>query len=42
MYTKIQTLCEKQDNFCQVFIHTKPDTLRYAIFHEILGIGIYV
>ena len=24
------------------FFHKKPDTLRYAIFHEILEIGIYI
>ena len=42
MYTKIQTLCKNQDNFCYVFIHKKSDTLRYAIFHETFEIGIYI
>ena len=40
IYTKIQTLCKKQDNLRQVFVHKKPDTLVYAIFHEIFEIGI--
>ena len=39
---KIQTLCKKQDNFRYVFIHKKPDTLLYAIFHEIFEIIIYI
>ena len=34
LYTKIQTLCKKQDNLRYVFIHKKPHTFRYAIFHD--------
>ena len=36
IYTKIQTLFKKQDNLCYIFIHKKPDTLRYAIFMKFL------
>ena len=42
VYTKIQTLCKKQDNLRYVFIHKKPSTLRYAIFHEIFESSIYI
>ena len=42
IYTKIQTLNKNQDNLRNVFIHKKPDTLLYAIFHEIFEIDIYV
>ena len=31
-YTKILTLCKKQDNLRYVLIYKKKDTLRYAIF----------
>ena len=41
-YTKSQTLCKKQDNLRHVFIHKKPDTLRYTIFYEIFEIGVYI
>ena len=36
IYTKFQTLFKKQDNLRCVFIHRKPGTLRYAIFHKCL------
>ena len=39
LYTKMQTLSKKLDNFCYVFIYKKSDTLRYAIFHGIFEIG---
>ena len=42
LYTKIQTLCKKQDNLRYVLIYTKIDTLRYAIFHENVQICIYI
>ena len=42
IYTKIQTLCKKQDSLRYVFIHKKPDTIRYAIFHEVFEIGIFI
>ena len=42
IYTKIQTLCKNQDNLRYVFIHKKPDNLRYAIFNEIFEIGVYI
>ena len=35
LYTKIQTLCKKQDNLRYVFIYKNLDTFRYASFHEI-------
>ena len=37
-----QTLCKNQDNSQYVFVYENTDTLRYAIFHEILEIGIYI
>ena len=42
LYTKIQTLCKKQDKLRYVFIYKKPDTLRYAIFHQIFDIVVYI
>ena len=42
LYTKIQTLYKKQDNFRYIFIYKNQDTLRYAIFHEIFEVGIYI
>ena len=33
---------KNQDNFRYFFIYKKPDTLRYAIFHEMFEIGIYI
>ena len=42
LYTKIQALCKKQDNLPYVFIYKNPDTLHYAIFHEMLEIGIFI
>ena len=39
LYTKIQTLCKKQDNFRYVFIIKNPDTLRYAIFKKLLKLA---
>ena len=42
LYTKIQTLFKKLDNFRIVFIYKKPYTLRYGIFHEIFQFGIYI
>ena len=42
LYTKIQKHRKKQDNFRYVFIYKKQDTLRYAIFHEIFEVGIYI
>ena len=42
IYTKSQTLFEKQDNLRYVFIHKNPDTLCYTIFYEIFEIGIYI
>ena len=41
-YTKIQTLCKKQYNLRYIFIHKKPNTLRYAIFHDFFEIDIYM
>ena len=41
IYTKSYTLCKKQDNLRYVFVHKKPDTLRYAIFRENFEIGIH-
>ena len=38
LYTKIQTLCTKQDKFRYVF-YRKQDTLRYAIFTKILKLA---
>ena len=35
LYTKIQALFKKHDNFQYVFIYKNPDTLRYAIFHKL-------
>ena len=40
--TKSQTLCKKQDNLRHVFIYKNPDTLRYAVFHEIFETGICI
>ena len=40
IYKKHDTL-QKQDDLRYVFIHQKPDTLLYAIFHDFL-IGIYL
>ena len=42
IYSKSKALFKKQDNFCHTFIHKKPDTVCYAIFREILEIGIYI
>ena len=42
IYTKIQTLCKKQENLRYVFIHKNPNTLRYAIFHDNFEIGICI
>ena len=42
LYTKSRTLRKKQDNFRYVFIYKNPDTLSYAIFHEIFEVGIYI
>ena len=39
LYTRSQTLQKQQDNLCYVFIYKMPDTLRYAIFHWMFGIG---
>ena len=36
IYTKFQTLFKKQNNLRCVFIHRKPGTLPYAIFHKCL------
>ena len=33
---------QKQDYLRYVFIHKKSDTLRYAIFHEIFELDIYI
>ena len=33
---------KNQDNLCSVFIYKMHDTLRYAIFHEIFEVGIYI
>ena len=41
LYTKSQTLCKKQDNFCYVCLYKNQDTLRYAIFHENFEVNIY-
>ena len=41
IYINPDTL-QKQDNLSYVFIHKNPDTLRYAIFHEIFDIDIYI
>ena len=35
---KADTL-QKEENLRYVFIHKKPDTLRYAIFHEIMKLA---
>ena len=42
LYTISETLCKNQDNLHYVFICKKKDTSRYAIFHEIVEIGIYI
>ena len=42
LYTKRQILFKKQVNLRCVFIHKKPDNLRYGIFHELFEIGIYI
>ena len=39
LYPKSETFCKKQANFRYFFIHKKPDTLSYAIFHEILKLA---
>ena len=33
---------KKKDNLRYVFICKNPDTLRYAIFHDFMEIGIYL
>ena len=40
--TKSKTLRKRQDNSRSVFTYKKHDTLRYAIFYEIFGVGIYI
>ena len=40
--TKIQTLLKKQQILRYVFIHKNPNTMCYAIFHEIFETGIYI
>ena len=42
LYTKSLTLCNKQDNYCYVFIYKKQDNLRYAIFHENFEVGVNI
>ena len=42
LYTKIQTLCKKQDSFPFVFMYKMQGTLLYAIFHENVEIGFYI
>ena len=44
LYKYIQKLdtFQKARQFELSFIHKKPDTLRYAIFHESFEIGIYI
>ena len=43
IYTKSKTLFKQQDYLRYFFIHKKPDTLRYAVFHEILKLAfIYI
>ena len=42
IYARIETLFKKKDNLRYVFIHKKPYTLRYAIFHKSFVIGIYI
>ena len=39
LYTKSQIIRKNQDNFCYIFIYKNPDTLCYAIFHELFEIG---
>ena len=39
LYTKSQTLHQKQDNLHYVFLYRNSDTLRYAIFHGIFEVG---
>ena len=39
LYAKSQTHFKRQENLRYVFIHKQPNTLRYAIFHEIFEIG---
>ena len=42
LYTKIQTLLKKQENFRHVFIYKNTETVRYVFFHwifEIVGGG---
>ena len=41
IYRKIDTL-QKARQFASRFIYKKPDTLRYAICHEIFEVSIYV
>ena len=41
LYKNIDTL-QKARQFALRFIYKKPDTLRYAICHEIFEVGIYV
>ena len=42
LYTKRPTLFKKHDNLRNVFIYKNPDTLRYAVFHEIFETGICI
>ena len=43
IYRKIPTLFKKQENLRYVFIHKKPDTLRYTIFMKFLKLAfIYI
>ena len=39
---KSHNFFENKVNLCYVFIHKKPHTLLYAIFHEIFEIGIHI
>ena len=42
LYTKIQILLKKKDNFRYVMKYKNPDTLHYAIFHEKFETDIYI
>ena len=42
IYKKLDTLQKVRQFALHFYIHKKPDTLRYTIFHEIFGIGIYI
>ena len=42
LYTRSHTLYQKEYNLRCVFIYKMPDTLGYAIFHEISEISISI